>query len=407
MKRFGILFMAGLLAISLAGFGGGGIFIKQAAAAEDTAAADSIEGFWKIVRIEAGEESTTEEQIAQMEEMGMAFFMIITADGSLTVSYYGEEGGGSWDDATISFGENTFTYTLDGDTLSFGQDDIVMTFGRTTAEELESIVGVLPGASAMDGILDPDVTYSQEEQVILDSENATVTIIGYEPFSPTGFAVHILCENKSDRRLLFSADTMCVNKYMISPMWAADTQGGDMLDQKLVIGPEDLSRCGITSVDEFILGIQVMDPEEYTVVGEGQAAVYPTGKAAGDIPAPVHTPQDGEVMIVDNESCTFSILGIEEDPVMGKTLWCFLNNKTDHPLTYMWDDVTVNGAEVITFFAEKLLPGSACYGYAFFSSSSMEEKGVADITDVQAVLSVYDMTEGIEELVNEAFSYTP
>ena len=361
----------------------------------------SLAGVWKLSSMKNGDDVAGSEEIEQLEQMGMLMYMVISEDGTLTVSAFGEESEGTWDDKTITAEDSALPYELDGDALTLHDGGDFMVFSRTTLETVYGILGY------QEGILDESVAYLDEDQVLLDTESGTVTVTGYEAGSD-GFRIKVRCDNHADTKLLFGTKSTYVNRFILDPVWAAEVSPGESLDSEIVFAVQDLGRCGISSVDEIILVLQVMDSENWTFLTDGEtAAVYPTGKNPEEITAAVHVPEAGEQTVADNEYCRFSILGTENEPLLGYMVSCYLENKTDRPLTFEWTNTAVNGTDVVSYYAEETLPGTRGFTEALFLNSTLEEAGInpEEITEIRFTLKAYDASgDSIEPVMEETFT---
>lgn len=64
-----------------------------------------------------------------------------------------------------------------------------------------------------------------------------------------------------------------------------------------------------------------------------------------------------EQVVVDNESCTIKITGVDPDDVFGYALNVYLENKTDEKLMFSVDYASTNGVENDPFFASEVEAG--------------------------------------------------
>lgn len=72
--------------------------------------------------------------------------------------------------------------------------------------------------------------YNREQKdtdnVIVDNENVTIIVTGYDKNSIRGYSVNVFLVNKTDTEVMFSIDEESVNGYMIDPFWAYSVNAG-------------------------------------------------------------------------------------------------------------------------------------------------------------------------------------
>lgn len=382
--------------------------VEAAAAegAETQTASNPAVGLWKLSGMTGSEGAISPEELKAYEAAGVVIYMEMNEDGTVVIHGLTEDQAvGTWDDKAVTVNGSPASYTLDGDKLTLKIAEDSMEFERTTQDAVYALLGYKAG------VLDEKVEYLKEEQTILDTDDVLIKITGYQA-DMKGFVVKLHCENKGDKKLVVNADNSVLNKNEIDPTWAVILDAKETKDTEMTFSPLDLEKCGITAVDEIILRMQVADSEAWTMVTEdAMATVYPTGKKAEDIKAADRKPVDKEVVVVDNDDCTFILQGASDKEILGYGVNCYFENKTDKMLTVTWNSTKVNGQDVIAYYAEEVLPGSRGYSKALFLQGSLEEKGITDNADVKEIagtLKVYTSDEKTPEtLVEQEFTYAP
>lgn len=115
-----------------------------------------------------------------------------------------------------------------------------------------------------------------------------------------------------------------------------------------------------------------------------------------------------EIKLVDNEHCTFTVRGAEEDGLFGYGLNVFLENKTDKELMFSLDGVSVNGYMCDPFWAVTVAAGKKANEQITFLESDLEANGIEAVSDITFTLSVYDNNDWLaEHLVEETFTVNP
>ena len=365
-----------------------------------TAENDSPVGVWKLIEMDTNGEITDREKLEAIESMNMVMYMEFKSDGTFSISGFGEDMEGTWDESSLSANDNAVPYTIEKDTIILQKDSSKMTFERTTIEEIYAILGY------QEGILDESIEYSKKEQTILDTKYAAARITGYNA-DPSGFTITIRCENKTNHRIMISTGNTAINRCMISPTWVASLDAEESRDTPMIFKTTDLAKCGISAADEVILTIKTIDPENYEILGENTVvALYPTGKKAEEIKAPDHTPSEGEKVLVGNDDFTFAIQGAGEDALLGYCADCYIENKTGKPLTFMWTKSRINGTDISSYYAEEALPGTRGYSRAAFMQSALEDNKIEEIKEIKFTLQVLEK-DTYNKIYEEELTWIP
>ena len=111
-------------------------------------------------------------------------------------------------------------------------------------------------------------------------------------------------------------------------------------------------------------------------------------------------------VIVDNEYVTFTIEGLEKDPIWGYELKLFLENKTDRELMFAFDETSVNGYMCDSFWAESVTAGMKSKTEAHFSEDALEKIGISKPSYFEFELRVYDANDWMaDNIIDEYYSY--
>ena len=107
-----------------------------------------------------------------------------------------------------------------------------------------------------------------------------------------------------------------------------------------------------------------------------------------------------ELTVVDNEECLLKITGIDPSNIWGYSLKALLENKSSDK-TYMFAvmSAAINGVESDPLFATEVAPGKKSNETISFSDSSLQEKGVGEITDIEIEYRVYDTDDWMADPV--------
>ena len=94
------------------------------------------------------------------------------------------------------------------------------------------------------------------DEVVIDDDSMTLTIIGYEPEGDYGYTVNAYVVNKTDASVMFSLEDASVNGYMCDPYWAADALIGTGMYAEFAWDDSYLEEIGITDPGNEIESIE-------------------------------------------------------------------------------------------------------------------------------------------------------
>ena len=242
---------------------------------------------------------------------------------------------------------------------------------------------------------EPPVTVSTEPDPSLPATNlvpderCSFTITGTELNEHLGLQIHVLCENNSDRPLIFSWNNTSVCGFMYDPLWAQEVAPGKKVNSTIGVDTYALEQIGINSVEE-----------SYTF--------YPTGKNADTVKLPQFRHRDGETVILDNEDLTFIIYEVDDELADYYTLHCYIANRTDKNIMLFWEDVSVNGFMVNPYWSATVAAGKQAYSEIIFFRSDLDKQDIEVIQDIEFRLQVSDNDDwSADYLFDEVFTFKP
>ena len=261
-KRWVALFMSMIaLCLVLAGCASGG-------AGGDADAAKSFIGDWKLVGMEENGESTSSEDIALMEQMGVTVTLSFKEDKSCALSVFGEETSGTWEakspsEAAITIEGQTVVATLANEVLTLEDNGTKMMFGKGVPEPSANAAD--PGTAAVE---ESDETAVPIGQTIADDEICTIEVIDKKVdwADDPGYTLKIT--NKSDKAIRVSAkyDTFSVNGKMADPELYETVQSGKYVEGFMWFSGDDVE--GVDSLTNVEGTIEVMDDASYETLRE-------------------------------------------------------------------------------------------------------------------------------------------
>ena len=252
--------------------------------------------------------------------------------------------------------------------------------------------------------------YVLSDEVLADTDEFTVTLQSIEYDGLWGTDFSILCENKSaDKTYEFEIKDVVVNGYSIGTWFSTDAAAGKKATQAMNLSDDTLELCGIDSIDEVRLTLEVADSDlwyEDPMFSESMV-IYPTGKTAADIPATVRRTAEGEHVLADTDEFTYVIIDTDIDDFWGYSFNIFAENKTDKAIYFGWNDISVNDFMCEPYCGVTLAPKSCTYLQATFSDYTIEGTGLTfdDFEKLEFTLNGrYDDDWESPDLINETFT---
>lgn len=251
-------------------------------------------------------------------------------------------------------------------------------------------------------------SYSLTKTVIVDDENCTFII---KEIKETSYSVQlsVFCENKTDKRLMFSLDNVVVNGYMNDPFWATEVAAGKKANQTIEFYTDSVIGYSFNQIDELRFDLLVYDSENWEAhrLVDDSFVVYPTGLSADTFVRPERVPYDNETVIVNDENGTFIICATDPDSAYGYTVTVFIENKTDSTMMVSWDDVSVNDYMADPFWGGSVA-SHACATSEIYFWTLLEDNGIEEVENIEFRLRMSDYDSmGDTVYLDEVFSYIP
>ena len=245
---------------------------------------------------------------------------------------------------------------------------------------------------------------------LVPDNRCSFTVTGTEMNEHLGLQIHVLCENNSDRPLMFSWNNVSVCGFMYDPLWAEEVSPGKKVNSTIGIDTYALEKIGINNVEEISFTLTVRDSEEFMEppVVEESYSLYPTGKTEETIKLPQYRHRDGETVIVDNEDLTFIIYEVDDELADYYTLYCYAANRTGKDILLFWEDVSVNGFMVNPYWSVHIAAGKQAYSEIIFFRSELEKQDIEVVQDITFRLQASDSADwSADYLFDEEFTFKP
>ena len=113
-------------------------------------------------------------------------------------------------------------------------------------------------------------------------------------------------------------------------------------------------------------------------------------------------------ILVDDAGVKFEITGLDPEDFWGYSVKVYLENNTDKTLMYSVEDASINGVMSDPFWASEVQPGKKSNESFAFSSTSLNEAGISDVTEIEFQLNIHDSEDySAEYLVQDIFKIYP
>ncbi len=101
------------------------------------------------------------------------------------------------------------------------------------------------------------------DTVIVDNEQISVIVTGYEVDSFLDYTAKLYLVNKTDKDLMFGAEDVSVNGFMCDPYWATSVAPGKIAFSDMNWSESAFDENGITEVEEIEFELHVFDSEDW------------------------------------------------------------------------------------------------------------------------------------------------
>lgn len=235
-------------------------------------------------------------------------------------------------------------------------------------------------------------SYSADTWDLVNDENVTFTVTEFVNNEHLGLEMHVYCENKTDKNMMFSLDGVSVCGVMFDPFWAEEVSAGKKVNSIIYFDTFALAEMGVDSVDEISFRLSVIDNDNWMdePFVDGQFSVYPTGLTAETVVYPEYQHKNGETIILDSDELLFIVEKVDDTDGDFYTLNCYIANRTGKDLLVSWDGVSVNGFMVDPFWAAAVGAGKQLYTEISFFTSDFETQGIETVSEIEFTLSAYD-----------------
>lgn len=240
------------------------------------------------------------------------------------------------------------------------------------------------------------------EGVFIDNELCKVQAVSLEK-GEYYYVLHLSVENRTEKELKIYAGDVYVNRMECHTSWDCEIPAGETMEEELTLyGVEEYARVAKNSdITEIYMPLEIYDEREswldiFEASWEGYwpepifrqtIYYYPQGEAQ-------HVPftyerQPDDVVVVENEELTLSIIGDVYNADGGYEIKLFLENHTDKRVWYEIEELSLNGFLWQSFYEWEcdLYPETGTYSTIEYLDYWMDETEGDTITEISFSLS--------------------
>ncbi|NLL91733.1 MAG: hypothetical protein GX222_04855 [Ruminococcaceae bacterium] len=253
--------------------------------------------------------------------------------------------------------------------------------------------------------------YTISNEVLVDNEYLTVTVVEAYENDDDDFILNILIENKCDNHVqLTNSGLLSYNGYMVTSWWDKNVAPGEKVNSEMLAYSGELELIDAGVAEELIFELKAYNSddfeEEYYI--DDYFAVYPTGLDADSVTYPDRVSPPGGKVIVDNEDLKFTIESANEDDYWGYMLHLYVENRTEATIYLAWSDLSVNGFGVVPNWNDTVLSGKRKLSFTYISPGYLDANGITNVEEVEFQLVVRDLNDYYDKIyLDETFTFNP
>lgn len=235
----------------------------------------------------------------------------------------------------------------------------------------------------------PEVKF--EEVTVVDNDECAIKITDIDADNMWGDTLKVYLENKNDEKTyMYSVVSASVNGIEVDPLFANKVAAGKKANKEINFMDDGLKKNGIEFTD-IAMTFRVYDSNEladYEEVARETVHVYPLGEENATLF--VREEQASDQVLIDNEKCKATVIGTENDSILGYTLNLYLENKSDSSVMFYVEDVSVNGYMIDPFWARSVSAGNVAFSDMSFSTSAFEENNIETVEAIELTIRAYN-----------------
>lgn len=229
------------------------------------------------------------------------------------------------------------------------------------------------------------VTDTIEESVLLDQNGVKITAKSLDKSGWMGPELKLLIENSTEKNLTVQVRDASVNGYMISTSMSEDVSAGKKANGEITFSSASLEAAGISTFADMEFSFHISDEEWETYLNSDMITVR---TAAADTYTQAY--DDSGVEVFNSNGIRVVSKGLNSGDIFGTGVVFYAHNDTDATVIISDRDCSVNGFMIDPDLYMEIAPGKHAVDDMDFFASQLEENDIADITDVEFSLHIYN-----------------
>ena len=168
-----------------------------------------------------------------------------------------------------------------------------------------------------------------------------------------------------------------------------DVNGRESVTCELMIPRTVLDTNGIAEPTKIEFNLYVMNGDTWADLYNENCTVYPIGEE-NHVDDGGYTAQEGDTVLVDNDSCTVIVTGFDPNNELGYVVNLYVANKTDKSLLIGAEGVTVNDLMFDPWWSVEVAAGKRCISQMIWYGNEFATYGIGDITKIDFALTAKD-----------------
>ncbi len=247
------------------------------------------------------------------------------------------------------------------------------------------------------------------ETVVVDHQECMIKITEIHPDSLLGFTLKVQLENKStEKDYVFSVQSAAINGVQCDPFFATTVAAGKKANDDICFLDSKLEKNNVGDYTDIELTFRVYNSDNWLedeVVYE-TVHIYPYGEENAS--TFVRESKDSDQIIIDNEYVTVTVIGYENNSILGYTIDLFLVNKTDKKVMFCTENESINGFMINPYYAESVIAGKCAFGSVNWANSKLEENEISTVEQIAFTFRAYDYSNWLgEDFANELITLNP
>lgn len=100
-----------------------------------------------------------------------------------------------------------------------------------------------------------------QQVTLVDNDICTFTVTAEDADNIFGYTLKVFLENKTEKNLMFTVESVSVNGFMCDPFWATTVAAGKKANEEISFSNKDFEDNGIENVTEVTFTLRVYDSD--------------------------------------------------------------------------------------------------------------------------------------------------